>query len=343
MFLLREFLKSFIISRKKRIGFVLSVWPTPYYGRIMASTRLRAYDVINNFQSSDEYFVELYKPWKHYDIVIFQKKFDEQALQLAKKLKKQGVKIILDINVNYYDKTILGVLNQDESANHPKILRFTETADGVITSTDYIQDYAKRFFPEKPIVCIPENISDTFFSVKKMALANRPLKLLYVGYAVKAPEILDIQEVLQKLRQKHDFSLLLICEKNPRLSIPGIDVAYRPYQQKHIHEQMLDGDIFIAPRDLTQSYNLGHSFTKIGYPMSIGLPVIASEVPSYVGSPAILCKNKADWYNNLDFLLGEAAKRAALGIGGVAYCREHFSASVTKERYARFFQKLLRR
>lgn len=341
MFLLREFCKSFIFSRKRRVGFVLSVWPTPYYGRIMASTRLRAYDIINNFQSSDEYFVELYKPWKHYDIVIFQKKFDDKALRLAQALKKRGTKVVLDINVNYYDKTILGVLNEDESVNHPKIIRFTELTDGVIASTEYIRDYAKQFFPDKPIVCIPENITDTFFALRKTHKASTNLQLLYVGYAVKAPEILNIGETLQKLRKKHDFSLFLICEKDPHLSLPGVDIHFRLYQQKSIHRDMLHRDIFIAPRDLTQSYNLGHSFTKIGYPMSIGLPVIASEVPSYIGSPAILCKNEADWYNNLDLLLENAQKRAALGSEGVAYCQKHFSASVTTERYERFFQNLL--
>lgn len=341
MFLLREFFKSFIFSRKKRVGFVLSVWPTPYYGRIMASTRLRVYDVINNFRSSDEYFVELYKPWKRYDIVIFQKKFDEKALQLAQKLKQQGTKVILDINVNYYDKTILGVLKKDESINHPKILKFTKIADGVITSTDYIKGYARRFFPEKNIVTIPENITNNFFSLQKKILTDSPLRLLYVGYAVKAPEILDIQAVLQKLRKKYDFSLILICEKNPNLSIPGIDIAFHPYQQKHIHQQMLEGDIFIAPRDLTQSYNLGHSFTKIGYPLSIGLSVVASEVPSYVGSPAVLCKNETDWYNNLNLLLEDAKLRLTLRDKGIAYCQKHFSESVTRERYERFFQSLL--
>ena len=341
MFLLREFFKSFVFSRKKRIGFVLSVLPTPYYGRIMASTRLRVYDIINAFKDHPVYFLELYKPLKKYDIVIFQKKFDEKALELAKKLKQQGIKIVLDVNVNYYDPTILGVLNKDESANHPKILKFTELADGVIASTDYIKDYAKRFFPEKNIVSIPENITHPFFAVRKKIRDNEPLTLLYVGYAVKAPEILDIQDVLKQLHKKYHFRLLLICEKNPYLTIPGIEIDFRPYQQKTIHHDMLHGDIFIAPRDLTQSYNLGHSFTKIGYPMSVGIPVVASEVPSYEGSPAVLCKNRGDWYNNLNSLLESKKQRKILAKKGILYCQEHFSVPVTRNRYESFFQTLL--
>ncbi len=343
MFLLREFFKSFLWTKKKRIGFVLSVLPTPYYGRIMASTRLRVYDIINIFRNNPDYFLELYKPWQKYDIVIFQKKFDEKAFHLAQKLKQQGTKIVLDINVNYYDKTILGVLNKDESANHPKILRFTEIADGVITSTEYIKDYVQRFFPEKKVICIPENITNNFFSVRKQTQQKAPLQLLYVGYAVKAPEILDIKSILQKLREKYIFQLLLICEKDPHLSLPGLDIFFQPYSQKTIHQDMLSGDIFIAPRDLSQSYNLGHSFTKIGYPMAVGIPIVASEVPSYAGSPAILCKNEADWYNNLASLLEDENHRKSLGERGASYCQKHFSATVTQKRYIDFFQTLLSR
>ena len=86
VFLFDEFLKMFVFSKKKRIGFVLCVVPTSYYGKIMASARLRAYDVINFFNNDNEYFIELYKPWKKYDVVIFQKKFDDEALNLARKL-----------------------------------------------------------------------------------------------------------------------------------------------------------------------------------------------------------------------------------------------------------------
>jgi glycosyltransferase involved in cell wall biosynthesis len=313
--------------------------PTPYYGRIMASARLRAYDIINNFQNNPDYFLELYKPWKKYDIVVFQKKFDSRALRLAQKLKKSGVKIILDINVNYYDRA---AFTSDVKCEHDQIMLFTRIADGIITSTGYIEEYVKRLFPEKIITTIPENITDTFFSVrKKIPDTNTPLKLLYVGYSEKASEIMQIENTLRQLHGHHHFSLLLICDKDPKISIHGIETKYVRYRQKEIHRQMLEGDIFIAPRDMNKSYNLGHSFTKIGYPMSVGVPVIASTVPSYTGSPAILCENKADWYNSLDDLLKNRQKREILAEHGIVYCREHFSKSVITEKYISFFKTAL--
>lgn len=339
MFLLKELLKSFFFSRKKRIGFILDVFPSPYYGKIMASARLRAYDIINNFQNSPDYFLELYKPWKKYDLVIFQKKFNNKAFKLAQRLKKKGVKIILDINVNYYDIT---ALSGKETHQHNQILKFTRIADGIITGTEYIKDYVKKLFPEKKIICIPENITDNFFSVsKKIKEKNNDLKLMYVGYAVKAAEMLDIKKVLKKLRENYNFSLLLICDKNPKISINGIRTKFIKYKQRKIHKQMLEGDIFIAPRNLNNSYNLGHSFTKIGYPMSVGIPVVASEVPSYLGSPAILCKNQADWYNSLSLLLKDSQKRELLAKGGVSYCQENFSKIAITKKYLSFLKSIV--
>lgn len=338
MFLIKEFLKSFVFSHKKRVGFILDVFPSPYYGKIMASARLRAYDVINNFQNSPDYFLELYKPWKSYDIVIFQKKFDTRALQLAQKLKKKMAKIVLDINVNYYDTT---AFTADEMHQYNQIMQFTRIADGIITSTKYIESYAKKLFPEKKIICIPENITDDLFSIRKETKEkNDTLKLIYVGYGVKAIEILSIKNVLEELHKNCNFSLILICDKDPKVSINGIRIKFIKYRQRNIYKQMLEGDIFIAPRDLSNPYNLGHSFTKIGYPMSVGIPVIASKVPSYIGSPALLCESKADWYDNLSLLLKDRQRREAIGKDGIAYCKENFSKPVITKKYLSFFDAI---
>lgn len=337
-FLFREFLKSFIFSPKIRIGFVLDVFPTPYWGKVMASTRLRAYDVINNFENSEKYFLEIYKPWKKYDLVIFQKKFDSKALKLAQKLRKKETKIVLDINVNYFDPEIQ---EKKYEYMHKGVLKFVSVSDGIITSSLYIFEYAKKLYPEKNIICIEENITDNFFQAKKeVKESGKELKLMYVGYAVKAPEIFHIKEALQELRKTHNFSLLLICEKNPRFAIPGIETEYIKYNQKTLPYDMLQGDIFIAPRDLSNSYNLGHSFTKIGYPLAVGIPVIASRVPSYENSPALLCSGPEEWKTNLEKLLSDKNLRQELGEKGIAYCLENYSSAVIKDQYEKFFSEM---
>jgi glycosyltransferase involved in cell wall biosynthesis len=76
--------------------------------------------------------------------------------------------------------------------------------------------------------------------------------------------------------------------------------------------------------------------------MSVGIPVIASKVPSYIGSPALLCENPADWYTNLDLLLSNRDKREMLTREGILYCRENYSKLPITEKYASFFDNILR-
>jgi hypothetical protein len=75
--------------------------------------------------------------------------------------------------------------------------------------------------------------------------------------------------------------------------------------------------------------------------MSVGIPVIASKVPSYAGSPAILCENQTDWYNSLNMLLEDKERRESRGKEGILYCKENFSQSVITTHYTSLFNTLL--
>lgn len=336
MFLIKEFFKSFVFSKKTRVGFVLDVLPAPY-NQVMASTRLRVYDVIKNFSNDPNFFLELYKPWKKYDIVIFQKSFDEKALRLAKNLRNQGVKIVLDVNVNFYDKKAL--IKRDPNAPE-QITEFTKICDYIITTTSYLKNYINDLFPGKPIYVIPENITQNFFSVQKKHQNNTPT-LLYVGYSIKAKEIFLIEDVLKNLRKKYNFKILFICEKDPKINIDQIETEFLKYNQKKIHKQMLLGDIFISPRDTKDPYNLGHSFNRIGYPMSVGIPVIASTLPSYKNSPALLCDNNKGWIENIEKLMRSPKLRGEVGQKGIDFCKENFSSSIIKKQYINFLKKVI--
>ena len=104
---------------------------------------------------------------------------------------------------------------------------------------------------------------------------------------------------------------------------------------------MVKGDIFLAPRILTDPYNLGHSFTKIGYPMAVGLPVVASPVPSYLKSPAVICDNDDCWFENIKNLIDDYNLRNHLGNKGISYCKLNFSKKVLMKKYLEIFNKIL--
>lgn len=336
MFILRDFLTSFLSTGKPRVGFMIGRRPAGYH-QVMASTRLRAYDVIRS-PLQKKYHLELYKPWRRYDLLIFQKNFNPDALAFAQRAQQKGTKIILDINVNYFDASFL---TSAYRYLHDDIMRFTELADSIITPSPFIRTYANRLFPHKRIVVIPEMIVEQFFSVRKKP-PLRPTTLIYSGYAAKAPEVHLIEKNLQNLGRQQTVTLLCICDSDPQLRLSGINYRYVKYRQARIHRQLLAGDIAIAPRDLRNAYNRGHSFTKIGYPMAVGLPVVASPVPSYHGSPAIVIDDfGSGWERALRRLLEDPAYYREISARGVRYCAEHYSAASVARRYDTLLQQLL--
>lgn len=336
-FLLQDFLHR-LDSKKTKVGFCISGIPKPY-NNAMASTRLRVYDIIKRLNQTIEFSAELYKGWKkgNYDIVIFQKYFNYKAYNLATELKKKGTKIILDINVNYYEQSNASFVKEDQRKD---IFSFTEIVDGIITTTKYLEHVITKYFPTKNIITIPENIDEKFFEKRKTHRKKEIIKLLYAGYAVKASEILIIKDILEDLGERYNLQMLFICDKNPEIEFENLQSMFIKYKQNRIHLQLMEGDIMIAPRILEDPYNKAHSFTKIGYPMAMGIPVIASPVDSYKISPAILCISKEEWRINLEKLILNHEHREELSKKGVEYCR-NFSLQKIGKNYETYISQIM--
>ncbi|MCA9409515.1 MAG: polysaccharide deacetylase family protein [Candidatus Omnitrophica bacterium] len=336
-----RYAKSHIVAKKngskKRIAFLIPC-RADAYGKVMASTRLRVYDIIKSFKKSKSYQVELFNPKKKYDLYIFQKFFNADALKFLSQFKNYGAKALLDINVNYFEYRGTEKISKEQTQ---EIFTFAEKIDGFIAASAFLEKKIKTCFPEKDVSYIPENLMlKPVFPCKKHRPTN-PIRLLYIGYAVKAVDILLIEDILEWLGDKYRLELIIISEKNPDIRIKGIKMRYYKYNQAQLAKLMLKGDIKIAPRDLNDSYNLGHTFTKIGYPMSIGVPVVASDLDSYRGSPALLCRTKKEWKDNLVQLIESSAQRQKLGDEGIRYCYDHFNLTKISDLYIELFNKTL--
>lgn len=338
IFLIRDFFHS-LDGQKIKVGFVIEGVPKPY-NSAMGSTRLRAYDIIKYLNQTSKFSAELYKNWKgdKYDVAIFQKYFNHKACKLANRLIRKGIKIILDINVNYYEKSKTAFVHENQRRD---ISSFTELADGIITSTKYLQHIIAKYFSMKSIITIPENISETFFKERKTHGKEEVIKLLYVGYSAKASEILLIKNVLERLGKSYKLQVIFICDKNPKIKFENISSKFIKYEQNKIHLQLMKGDIEVSPRDLQDPYNRGHSFTKIGYPMAVGIPAVASPIDSYKNSPAISCTSKKEWEANLEKLITDHEYREELSIKGVEYCMKFLLQKIGK-KYETYLSQIMK-
>ena len=341
---IRDYFKYFFKREGIKIGFCSEISNTSFlnpfryaYNELDASTRFRVNDVIYQSLYSNELNIRFYNPFRKLDILVFQKNFSEKAYKIAcsTKLRKK-IKIVLDLNVNYFDKKT-GYITQEQRED---VIRFTKITDKIITTTQYLKDYLINNDLFTDIEVIPEMIPDRFFTIKKKHTNKKKINLLYVGYTIKARELELIKDALEQLNKKYNLNLITICERPPKLNIK-IKKQFIKYHPFTVHNTMLKGDIFITSRDMNWSYNLGHSFLKIGHPLAIGIPVVASPIPSYLKSPAIICNDKASWFNNIKELIEDSDLRSSLGRDSIKYCKANFSSNIIMKKYRRFFKDIL--
>lgn len=318
-------------AAKKRIGFIRPRFPL--YSFAMASTRIRVYDPILWFVNDADYILELFNPRRKYNVVIFQKYFDDAALALAKRLKEQGTVIVLDMNVNFYATHSAFVPDEQRA----QVQQFTEFVDYVIVASPYLQEVVEKHFPNKPVALIEEAIPEKFFK-KKMVPNNPPKRLLWVGFKWKVKELESLRTTLSALATQFGIELRTIGGTD--LNLGEMRVDRQPYREWSVQEKMRGCDIFIAPRDLSDPYNLAHTFTKIGGAMAMGIPVVASPVPSYQSSPALLCETEGDWRKTLTALAAGEYNLNELSQRGTSYVWQHYRPEKIKADYRCFFDEL---
>ena len=312
------------------VGWVVDArWP---YINVMASTRIRCLDIIKYLRSRG-IRTEIYKPFRKYDFVIFQRSFSRKHFEIARRLSGNVKKIILDVNVNYFLKE--GDTTQVTKKLIDNFHRFLGLTDTVFVSSLYLKNVAEGYHPD--VYYIPEHIST--IGVYPPKRSSNPIKLLYCGYAIKASSVLLIEDVLSELSREFDLEVVFVCEKNPYLKLP-VKSTFIKYRHKDIVNILREGDIKIAPRTLDNSYDKGHSFTKIGYPMSVGLPVIAGPVPSYKETPALLAETREEWLHFLKLLICNRAEYERLSLEGMAFVKENYSLQEIGQRYIEIFERL---
>lgn len=330
LFLIKQDLKSFL---PVKIGFVID--NAVAYNETMASTRMRCYDIINYL---DKKFImaELFRPFRKYKVVLFQKSFSDDSVKLAQYLKKQGIKIIFDINVNYVQKEgEAREFIQDKQTEN--VLRMINLSDEVLVASLKLKEIYSRYHPA--VTLIEEGVHDSFFKVMKTHYNKQYLNVMYCGYSAKAKELLLIADVLKELHKIYPLRLLFICETDPKLNI--IPYEFLSYNQRILPKLLIKGDIKVAPRDLSNSYNWGHTFTKVAYPMAVGIPAVASPVPSYIGREVLICNDEDSWYKTLESLIKSLHYRSEMGTSARKFVKSHFSIEKIGFQYVKLFEKFL--
>lgn len=322
-FLRNDYLKIF--SQKAVIGFVIdNVRP---YKVVDASIRLRCYNVINELNRRG-YPAELYKPYRKYEILIFTKCYSSKAVKVAVKAAKQEVPYITDVFLERF--------GENEKQENAVFAMLRKASFVNVYSEVQYNMFCKR---HANVALIQEAVEQVDDKCLKKHVYSEAITLVYCGYSIKACDILTIKEVLNEIIEEKKCKLLLICEKDPQ--IEGVSYNYVKYDQGRIAEQIKEGDIFIAPRPMKDIDSKSYTLSKIALPMSLGIPVIASPIPSYRFSPAILCSREKEWKEAINSLIESPDYRRKKGREGYEFVKNNLSLEIVGEKYIEEINSLL--
>lgn len=318
MFLLHDLGKIF---KPCEIGFVIDGVQT--YNKMIASIRIRCYDIMMAMEKAG-INVELYKPYKKYKTVIFTKTRTDAAVRKAQKLKNTETLVISDNFCEYL--TDESRADDWERKNILEILNCSDLAFA------YSKEQYKQFSRyHKNVYFINEGVNEEYFKVCKRHEEKEQITLLYSGFKSRAIYTELIKNAILRLQKEFNCKVLFICEEDP--AITSFPYEYMPYEQKRIISYLLQGDIMIAPRPMEDIEKQQHTLTKIASPMAIGLPVVASPVPSYIGSPAVLCYNEEEWYEALRRLIIDVDERRRVGKESREYVKKYLATDVIAGEY----------
>lgn len=342
-------------SKKYRIGWVTNdifnkfrlLRPKLNFLRLEPFSRMRVgwvADYMNRIYT--DFHNELYKPHLRYDLVIFQKTMDFRCKGYFRDIKAYGGKVIFDANVNYYE--IWGDYDIEGTKPTPLQQRdaiwMTKNCDAVVADSSYLAEVIKKF--NKNVVCITDNVNCDIFKAVKTHTERTPLKIIWSGMAKKAQHLLMVKEVFKQLK---GYELVVVSDEKPSVMpelASVIRCIYEHFSLKNYVRLLIDSDVIISPKSLTNAYAMGHTEYKITLGMAAGLPVIASPQQSYVEAlsyknSGFIAQTQDDWLKAFTSLSDSCKLRADMGGRARETVLERYSTLVVGDKYTELISDVL--
>lgn len=294
---------------------------------------------------------ELFNPKNidRYQLVVFQKTYDEENIALAKSLKSRGVKTVFDLCDNLF------VYPDTTDSQRAKLLnKMIDVVDVVSVSTPEVE----KLIQSKKTRVIDDAIDEpqinsliNFCFERKDYFNNsaeKQFKVVWYGSAgLENPPygLVDLPRVLPFLEQLHSklpVSLTVISSSETLFKkyVNGVSFPVKYYNWKKTIFQYLfkQHDVCIIPININP-FTICKSNNRLILSLLLGVPVIADKIPSYEEFREFMLFS--DWQNSLYTY----ATNQELRDRHITQAKEYISRKYNKDRvisqWSSLFQTLL--
>ena len=234
------------------------------YNKVLASNWIRCLQMIPYYRKLG-IDVHLNNPFIKYDISIYYRGMSKNSYYFINYLKTISAKVYWDTVVNYYvDHQFC---NNEQRYYARKI---SETVDGVIVSSDYLKQYARKY---NKTYYMPDPINFSHFRYFKNGINYTDPVFGWSGQSNKMNELNELISHQNNLKK-----IIIISNKH---SLKKQNIIYYKWRYETFPYLISLCDIGLFPRNTNDIYNLGHSSFKILVYAAQGIPIIANKIPSY--------------------------------------------------------------
>lgn len=298
---------------------------------------------------------EIFKPKniEQYQIVVFQKLYDEESLDLVKKLQSKGVITIFDLCDNHFFYRL-----EDPDAlveRTEKLQKMLDLANVISVSTPELQKTIKLKTNKIPIVIDdaiePPEINILFkkyLNLKNEFLPRESFNVIWYGNAgTENPPygIIDLVKVLPFLEQlNREISVNLSVISNSfdsfkhYTSAAKIPIKYYQWQLSSFPYIFSQHDVCIIPISLNHLTRCKTN-NRLVLSLLLDVPVVADKIPSYEEfSDFVLF---SDWENNLRKYASNSQLRQQHIKHGKEYILAKYNQNRVVSQWSNLFQTLL--
>lgn len=248
-----------------------------------------------------------------FHVLIFQKVSDSRAIRLARLAKQLGVKTVF--------------LQSDMIET-----KMVNNVDALVVTSDYLKRHYDCTYGTDAIL-IEDAVEVNDNLAKQDYRCDGKIQLVWVGHKDNWRSLDVIYKALDKLND-NCFCLKRISNH------PGAEVQWK---LETVFHEVIRGDIGIVPC-LNDEWAKSKSNNRLTMFMALGLPVVASDIPSYRkilkhGHNGFLVESLNDWIKSF-LILRDAKKREEIGRQGRGNVWQRYSLDIIGKQWTSLIDQL---
>jgi len=286
-----------------------------------------------------------------YELVIFQKAYDEESILLAQALKDRGVKTVFDLSDNHF-------FNPDDvpalRERAERLGRMIKVVDAVSVSTPELGkliEHGDCVVIDDVVEAPPGNVSSLLSGLRDRLtdiVSASPLRIVWYGNAGPDGPTFGLSHLprvlpdLEALNAQTDIELTVISNSEElfrkHLGQVSFPVRYYEWNYKSFPRIFRRQDLCIIPV-AANPFTACKTNNRLVLSLLMGVPVIADPIPSYEEFRDFVLFS--DWPNSLRAYATDKKLRRRHVRGAQHYIRSKYNKDRVVSQWSALFERML--